>query len=383
MIKPRRTSRLTALPGRAARAAALRGPELRCRDPDLQPARSDDSWGAGTWSEFYRHIDLAEADPQVRVIVITEAGRAFCAGADMGGLDAISGGHRRLRQPDRRQLRWWRPGTRASSAADQTRHRRDQRAVAGMGLSRALMAAVRFAAAGARSTSFARRGLVAGTEALSGSLLPRLVGLGHRHRSCCCRTGLPWPGRPPNSGWSGEVVPRDELMDRVLAYADDMAINCAPSSMAMMKKRKLYADAGMGIVETSHKAELMRFDADGPVFIEGRHGILREALSTSRPYAGRPAPIEPKGPTDDHAGGPAGQLDYRAIDNHYYEPIDAFTRHLPKGIPQCGVRIVAGRQKRTLAVFGGVAVNPLQTPPIRSSDRAAWICCFTGRSPKV
>jgi enoyl-CoA hydratase/carnithine racemase len=48
------------------------------------------SWGGNMVAEFYRHIDLAEADPRVRVIVITGAGRAFCAGADMGGLDAIS-----------------------------------------------------------------------------------------------------------------------------------------------------------------------------------------------------------------------------------------------------------------------------------------------------
>ena len=41
------------------------------------------SWGGNMVAEFYRHIDLAEADPRVRVIVITGAGRAFCAGADL------------------------------------------------------------------------------------------------------------------------------------------------------------------------------------------------------------------------------------------------------------------------------------------------------------
>ena len=46
-------------------------------------------------------------------------------------------------------------------------------------------------------------------------------------------------------------------------------------------------------------------------------------------------------------------LDYKAIDvdNHYYEPIDAFTRHLPKKFKRRGVQMVADG-KRTLAVIG-------------------------------
>jgi len=46
-------------------------------------------------------------------------------------------------------------------------------------------------------------------------------------------------------------------------------------------------------------------------------------------------------------------LDYPAIDvdNHYYEPLDAFTRHLDKKFKRRGVRMVA-EGKRTLAVIG-------------------------------
>src|ERR1700753_2612804 len=48
------------------------------------------AWGDPMSSEFYRCVEAAEADPGVRVIVITGKGRAFCAGGDMGGLQALS-----------------------------------------------------------------------------------------------------------------------------------------------------------------------------------------------------------------------------------------------------------------------------------------------------
>ena len=49
-----------------------------------------------------------------------------------------------------------------------------------------------------------------------------------------------------------------------------------------------------------------------------------------------------------------GDLSYKAIDvdNHYYEPLDAFTRHLDKAFKSRGVQMVT-QGKRTLAVIGG------------------------------
>ena len=46
-------------------------------------------------------------------------------------------------------------------------------------------------------------------------------------------------------------------------------------------------------------------------------------------------------------------LDYKAIDvdNHYYEPLDALTRHLPKEFKRRGVQMLTDG-KRTLAVMG-------------------------------
>src|SRR4051812_42855382 len=47
-------------------------------------------WGGGLATTFYSRLDDAEADPDVRAIVVTGKGRAFCAGADMGDLNSIS-----------------------------------------------------------------------------------------------------------------------------------------------------------------------------------------------------------------------------------------------------------------------------------------------------
>ena len=47
-------------------------------------------WGGGLATTFYERLDDAEADPDVRAVVVTGSGRAFCAGADMGNLTAIS-----------------------------------------------------------------------------------------------------------------------------------------------------------------------------------------------------------------------------------------------------------------------------------------------------
>ena len=66
-----------------------------------------------------------------------------------------------------------------------------------------------------------------------------------------------------------EVVAPDELLARVLAYADDMARNCAPSALAVIK-RQVYDDALRDMVATSAQAEkLMHESMQRPDFIEG------------------------------------------------------------------------------------------------------------------
>jgi enoyl-CoA hydratase/carnithine racemase len=47
------------------------------------------AWTGRMGNEYFEAIDKAVADENVRVIVVTGAGKGYCAGADMGTLQAI------------------------------------------------------------------------------------------------------------------------------------------------------------------------------------------------------------------------------------------------------------------------------------------------------
>lgn len=223
-------------------------------------------WGGGLAASFYSRLDDAEADPEVRAIVVTGSGRAFCAGADMGDLNTISSATVGGAETDVSKL----------VGARHPHHLMTMRtpviaaingACAGMGLTMALVCDVRFAAEGAKfTTSFARRGLIA--EYGISWILPRVVGWG-------AALDLLLSGRvffaeeAADLGLVKEVVSQDQLLPRAIAYAEDIAANCAPSSLAVIKQQ-VYADTMRDVFESSEVAEkLMHESMLRPDFIEG------------------------------------------------------------------------------------------------------------------
>ncbi|ORB32371.1 enoyl-CoA hydratase [Mycolicibacterium parafortuitum] len=224
------------------------------------------AWGGGLAQAFYRSIDRAEADPDVRVIVLTGSGRAFCAGADMGDLDSISGASESSGETDVTQL----VGERHPHFLTQLRKpliAAINGACAGIGLTHALMCDVRFAAAGAKfTTAFARRGLIA--EYGISWILPRIVGWGAAHDLLLSGRTF-YAEEAKTLGVVNDVVAPDALMAHALAYAEDMARNCAPSSLAVIKQQ-IYRDALRNVPEASAEAEtLMHESMLRPDFIEG------------------------------------------------------------------------------------------------------------------
>ncbi|NQV20002.1 MAG: enoyl-CoA hydratase [Rhodospirillales bacterium] len=215
----------------------------------------------------------ATRDDAVRVVVLTGAGRGFCAGADMSLLAAIQeddddqdarvnmarpgpidGG---LDLPDDYGLRYTyfptvpKPIIGAINGP-----------CAGLGLVMALYTDMRFAAESAVfTTAFARRGLIA--EHGISWMLPRLVGQ-------TAALDLMLSARKVKAdealrmGLVNQVCPDAELMDAVRAYAEDLATNVSPRSMAVMK-RQLYTTPFQNLeaaVEDGNREMLASFESE-------------------------------------------------------------------------------------------------------------------------
>src|SRR5215472_1353386 len=194
------------------------------------------------------HLDLkdamhkAGADPSVRVIILTGAGRGFCAGADMGSLQAIGAGDRADRPP---QLTPTLPG--GSTLADFRMGYSYFPSIpkfiiaaingpaAGLGFVVPLYADLRFAAESAVfTTAFAQRGLIA--EHGVSWLLPRIVGLPAALDLLCSARKFR-AAEALALGLVSRVIPDDKLMAETRAYARLLADTVSPRSVAVMKKQ--------------------------------------------------------------------------------------------------------------------------------------------------
>lgn len=192
----------------------------------------------------YRHaLAAAEADESVRVIVVTGAGRGFCAGADMSLLSGVMSGDVTgddIKAPAAQ------PGSGNGVLDDFQRQYNFPLAVkkpvicavngaaVGIGFVHTLYADIRIASDQARfCTIFAQRGLVA--EHGSAWLLPRLIGVQNA-------LDLFYTGRMVGAeealklGLVLKVVPHDELMTVVREYAIALATKSSPRAMAEMKR---------------------------------------------------------------------------------------------------------------------------------------------------
>jgi enoyl-CoA hydratase/carnithine racemase len=283
------------VPDRVAEAAvaesAAGGPVLYdVRDSGVavltlnRPERMN-GWGGGLATTFYSRLDDAEADTDVRAIVVTGNGRAFCAGADMGNLNTISNATVDAAE-----------GTDVSKLVG-SRHphfvttmRKPviaaiNGACAGMGLTLALVCDVRFAAEGAKfTTSFARRGLIA--EYGISWILPRVVGWGAA-LDLLLSGRVFYADEAAELGLVKEVVPPDQLLARAIAYAGDIAANCAPSSLAVIKQQ-VYADTMRDVFEASAAAEkLMHESMLRPDFIEGITSFFEKRPPNFPPLKGQ------------------------------------------------------------------------------------------------
>ncbi len=232
------------------------------------------AWTAIMEHEVREAMMAASRDDAIRVIVLTGAGRAFCAGADMEALKTID--------PDAMRRAENIPPFDMNRRADwQARYayypsiRKPvigmlNGATAGIGLVHALYCDLRFAAEGAVfTTAFARRGLIA--EHGISWMLPRIVG----HANAL---DLLLSARRVSSdealrmGLVNRLYPPEKLREETYAYARDLADFVSPSAIAVIK-RQLYDVPFQTLAEAT-------IDANREMMIALRGSDFREGVAS-------------------------------------------------------------------------------------------------------
>ena len=197
------------------------------------------AWRGKMEAEVRLAMRAASDDPIVKVIVLTGAGRGFCAGADMDNLQSIQSTGENVRADP--------PGAFDPNAREDFKKQYSyfpsvpkpiigaiNGACAGLGLVMALYTDIRFAADGAVfTTAFARRGLIA--EHGISWLLPKLVGFAHAADLLYSARKVYAP-EAAAMGLVNRIFPTATFMDDVMAYARMLATEVSPRSLGEMKR---------------------------------------------------------------------------------------------------------------------------------------------------
>ena len=230
--------------------------------------------------ELMDAFDRADADDDVRVVVVTGRGRAFCAGADlsMGAETFDDAAHAEAAG-----------GAPPAGPPDVARHRDEggrltlrifgctkpviaaiNGPAVGIGITMTLAMDLRLAADTAKmGFVFARRGIV--PEAASSWFLPRLVGISQALEWC-------YSGRvfPATEALEGRLVrslhPVDELIPTARSLAEEIATNTSALSVALTRQmmwRMLGADHPM----EAHKVDSRAINAMGRT-ADAREGVV-------------------------------------------------------------------------------------------------------------
>jgi len=239
------------------------------------------AWNGDIHQGYFTALDTAAADPDVRVIVVTGAGRGWCAGADMDVLQGIqsdapsdaAGAMSRPTWNHTHAMTIPKPVIAAINGA-----------CAGLGFVHALACDIRFAAEGAKFTSaFSRRGLIA--EHGCSWTLPRLVGQ-------AVALDVLLSGRvflaeeAKEMGIVNRVLAPESLIDETLAYARDMAVNASPASMAAIKMQ-VYSHPSMPIGDALADANRLMNESFGrPDFKEGVSSFVDKRPPAFPPLVG-------------------------------------------------------------------------------------------------
>jgi len=232
------------------------------------------AWTGRMHTEYRWVLEQAEHDSSVRAIVVTGAGRAFCAGADARALEGhVAKGHYDPGTPAELAKPGY--GVRAEFDADFAYHFGLTKPViaaingpaAGVGLVMACYADLRFAAAGAKlTTSHGKLNLPA--EFGLSWLLPRMIGL-TRANDLLLSSRVVLAEEAFSLGLVNAVLPPEELLPHTYRYARDLIMTVSPGSLRETKRQiyaDLHRDVGTAVRRANALVERMATERD---FAEG------------------------------------------------------------------------------------------------------------------
>jgi enoyl-CoA hydratase/carnithine racemase len=258
------------------------------------------AFNAAMLRELIVAFDAADRDDDVRAVIVTGAGRAFCAGADLSsGADTFDRDAKR--GPVRRLPDGWvdysDPNARDGGGQVTLRIFKCLKPViaavngpaVGIGVTMQLPMDIRIASEDARfGFVFSQRGIV--PEAASSWFLPRIVGISQALEWCF--TGRVFDAREALAGGLvSKVVPADQLLATVRGLAREIATKTAPVSVALIRQMMWRLSAADDPME-AHKVDSRGIYARGRsndvkegvmAFLEKRPAQFRDKVSSDMP----------------------------------------------------------------------------------------------------
>jgi enoyl-CoA hydratase/carnithine racemase len=248
------------------------------------------AWTQRMEAEFRHAVEAASADALVRAIVVTGAGRGFCAGADMAILEAGVAG----RLPARQTRHPAEPSAQAGGLDANYAHRFSfllrvpkpifaaiNGPVAGIGLCMILFCDFRYMAQGSKlTTAFARRGLIA--EHGASWMLPRLVGVTNA-------LDLLMSARTVSTDEAAAIglvkaLPAEGFLEGVQSIAARLVREASPRSIGVIK-RQVYDALLQGLDEAWRHADaemLASFESE-----DFREGVAHYLEKRAPAFTGR------------------------------------------------------------------------------------------------
>ncbi len=258
------------------------------------------AWTPVMMRELIEAFDRADADDEVRAVVVTGAGRGFCAGADLAGGGDTFDPSKRERAPDGDPVPRDGGGRFTLRVFDSTKPviAAINGPAVGVGATMTLPMDIRLASDTARiGFVFARRGIV--PEAGSSWFLPRIVGISQAMEWVA--TGRVFDAEEALRGGLVRSVHRPgELLDAAHEIAREIADNTAPVSVALAR-RMMWTMLGAEHPMLAHRADSRGMFARGQsadaregvtAFLEKRPAEFPDRVSDGLPdiFPGRPSP---------------------------------------------------------------------------------------------